>query len=168
MKCHDFSDPNLKSNRVEAAGSGCSSPGRALLPRYGSLARRARQDGDLSTPLNAPPPVQSVSTPPPHPHTRWLWLEPPLSVAWFLCTFGVAAAQPIAPVDTVCPTVPEYSGPRRAMILPAGTPETSLLRVLFLGLSTLGESNTGSGRALIRLNRTLGRTLGSGSEGTFA
>lgn len=36
------------------------------------------------------------------------------------------------------------------MILPAGTPETSLLRVLFLGLSTLGESNTGSGGALIR------------------
>lgn len=36
------------------------------------------------------------------------------------------------------------------MILPAGISETSLLRVLFLGLNTLGESNTGSGGPLIR------------------
>lgn len=36
------------------------------------------------------------------------------------------------------------------MIIPAGTPEPSLLRVLFLGLSTLGESNLGPGGSLIR------------------
>lgn len=48
------------------------------------------------------------------------------------------------------------------MIIPAGTPETSLLRGLFLGLSTLGESNLGPGGSLIREIRSeiLGRTLG--------
>lgn len=66
MMCHDFADPSLKGNRVEAAGSRFRlfEPRESSPPTHcRSLARRARQDGDLSTPLNAPP-LSSRS--PPH------------------------------------------------------------------------------------------------------
>lgn len=146
---HDHANHSTKNKPTEAADPTIRAPAELSSPAVGHWCR-ALQDGDLSTPLSAPPPVQLVPTPPLHPHTRRLGLEPHLSVAWFLCTFELPPLT-TAPVDSVCPNCSEYSGPRRAMIIPAGTPETSLLPVLFLGLSTLGESNLlGPGGSLIR------------------
>lgn len=145
---HDLANPSTKNKRTEAADPAIRARAELSSPAA-SHQRLALQDGDLSTPLNAPPPVQLVPTPPLHPHTRRLGLEPHLSVAWFLCTFELPPLT-TAPVDSVCPNCSEYSGPRRAMIIPAGIPEPNLLRVLFLGLSTLGESNLGPGGSLIR------------------
>lgn len=56
------------------------------------------------------------------------------------------------------------------MIIPAGTPETSLLRGLFLGLSTLGESNLGPGGVFDQRDpiRDPREDFGSGCDATLA
>lgn len=68
MGYHDLSDSSLKSDLIEAAEFAVQALGVRTAPSHPhpvSPARPAREDGDLSTRSNAPPPV-AVG---PHPTT---------------------------------------------------------------------------------------------------
>ena len=136
---HDLLDPTLCPDRVEATGSGRRSSRIAPLRRV-TLGPRPGGRRPLR-PLECPAPQSpAVPTPPPADTRR----DSGQSRPWYQWSDSRVRSGCRTARTPVCRCVPEpapltLSGPGKAMISLPGPPATSLLRVLFLGLTTLGE-----------------------------
>lgn len=147
----------------------------APTPGGGSPARPAREDRDLPAPSTPRPPVPAGPHPAGGTRAHRLRPEPP----W--CQRPGSASAPAAQARSTCRSVcpgagaPDAGRPGSAMVSLPGRPATSLLRLLFLGLSTLGECNParkgpemGDGVNPTPREVVLGPGVGSGWMGTPA